>query len=69
MHLMPTMRLKSANFLKKPDCTNLPLKNLLRSGAVKIIERIAIKALPSIPEAAVAEPKEIILNDQQQNGT
>ena len=25
-----------------------------------------MKALPSIPEAAVAEPKEIVLNDQQQ---
>jgi primosomal protein N' (replication factor Y) len=52
--------------LEAAACTKLPLKNLLRAGIVKTAERVVMKALPSIPEAAVAEPKEIVLNDQQQ---
>jgi primosomal protein N' (replication factor Y) len=52
--------------LEEADCTKLPLKHLLRNGVAKIFERTVMKALPSIPQAAVAEPKEIILNDQQQ---
>jgi len=54
------------DLLKQAGCTNAPLKHLLRNGVVMIAQRATMKALPSIPEAAVSEPKEIILNDQQQ---
>ena len=47
------------------QCTNLPVKNLMAAGLAKMCSRVITKALPAIPKAFVNEPKNIVLNDEQ----
>jgi len=52
--------------LEAADCTESPLKQLVRKQIVKIAKKEVLHALPVVPEGLSAEAKDVILNDDQQ---
>ncbi|MBM4103699.1 MAG: primosomal protein N' [Planctomycetes bacterium] len=58
--------IEKKSLLHDAQCTDAPLKQLIRNGLVKVIARRTIAALPAVPKEFAAEPKQIILNAEQQ---
>lgn len=61
----PDTAFEKGKLLATAQCTNVPLKNLIRKQIVKIASRIIIKSLPVIPQALTINPKTITLNTDQ----
>ena len=52
--------------LESAECTESPLKQLVRKQIVKIAKKEVLHALPVVPEGLSSEAKEVMLNDDQQ---
>ena len=52
--------------LEAADCTESPLKQLVRKQIVKIAKKEVLHALPVVPEGLSFETKEVVLNNDQQ---
>ncbi|MHC5137195.1 MAG: primosomal protein N' family DNA-binding protein, partial [Planctomycetota bacterium] len=52
--------------LESAECTESPLKQLVRKQIVKIAKKEVLHALPVVPEGLSSEAKEVTLNDDQQ---
>ena len=52
--------------LKAVGCTDVPVKNLVEKGVIKIAQRTVLKSLPAMPEGMFIKREKVILNDDQQ---
>jgi primosomal protein N' (replication factor Y) len=52
--------------LKKVGCGDIPVKNLVEKGIIKIAQRTVLKSLPAMPEGMLIKREKVILNDDQQ---
>ena len=58
--------LEKAVLLETAECTDAPLKQLVRKQLVKIEKKQVLHALPIVPEGLSVEAKTVTLNDDQQ---
>lgn len=47
------------------QCSDASVKTLLTKGAIKLVHRTVMKALPAVPEAFLNDAKNVVLNDEQ----
>ncbi|MDH4201462.1 MAG: primosomal protein N' [Phycisphaerae bacterium] len=55
-----------AALLEAAECTEGPLKQLVRKRIVKMAKKEVLHSLPVVPEGLSLETKEVVLNDDQQ---
>ena len=58
--------LEKSALLESANCTDAPLKQLVRKRIVKIGKKQVLHALPVVPNGLATEAKKVILNDDQQ---
>jgi primosomal protein N' (replication factor Y) len=52
--------------LEAVGCTDVPVKNLVEKGIIKISQRTVLKSLPAMPEGMLIKHEKVVLNDDQQ---
>jgi len=62
----PQTALDKDTLLEIADCTDAPLKQLVRKGLAVITRRAVLHTLPSIPQALALDKAVVTLNDDQQ---
>ena len=62
----PDTALEKNALLEVAECTDAPLKQLVRKQIVKILKKDVLHALPIVPAGLTTEPKVVTLNDDQQ---
>lgn len=62
----PETALDKDTLLENADCTDAPLKQLVRKGQVVITRRAVLHTLPSIPQGLALDKAVVTLNDDQQ---
>ena len=62
----PDTALEKSVLLETAECTEAPLKQLIRKQIVKLEKKEVLHALPIVPEGLSSETKVVTLNDDQQ---
>jgi primosomal protein N' (replication factor Y) len=53
------------DLLEAVGCTDVPVKNIVEKGVIKIAQRTVLKSLPAMPEGMLIKREKVILNDDQ----
>lgn len=62
----PDSGMERGALLDLVKCTDGPLKQLMRNGLVRVIQRAVLRPLPVVPEGLRLETREVVLNDDQE---
>ena len=63
----PETALEKETLLETAECTDGPLKHLVRNGLAVITRRAVLQTLPSVPKGLAMESGAVVLNDDQNN--